>query len=148
MSKLVFLSGAISGITSEEAYQWRSDMKNQIETLEAGWKAFNPMDHFDINSLYCQSRYGSNEKMDDLAFDIDLAKLRKSDVVICDMSRPSLGTAAELGIAHELRIPIVGICPENKRGDLHPWWKHFATYLAKDYEDAMIFFVDHFINND
>ena len=45
--RLVYLSGAISGIPEEEAYEWRDDVENFFEQLDLPWlHVFNPVTHF------------------------------------------------------------------------------------------------------
>lgn len=148
MSKMIYLAGKMTGLSDEEMYTWRKDLQDRVEEVtEFAWNVFNPAENFNPNSTYCNYKYGDD--LDRIAMNIDLDKLRHSRLVICDMEhQDSLGTAAELGIAHELNIPIIGVCPKEKLNTLHPWWLLMSTVIVDDYEDAFLFFIDNFVNND
>lgn len=56
----------------------------------------------------------------------DLAELQKCDLMIADLTRPSLGggTFGEIYAAHRLGIPILLIAPTQSYG---PWMQHHVT---------------------
>lgn len=52
----------------------------------------------------------------------DFNMLRKSSYIIANFTDPnSIGTEIEIWIAFEMKIPIIGICPDNELNNLHPW---------------------------
>ena len=76
---------------------------------------------------------------------LDLSKLRKSDLVIVNFNDPkSLGTCAELAIAYNMKIPIVGINENNQ--ELHPWLNEFTMRMCSDIREAVDYTVEFFLN--
>ena len=71
--------------------------------------------------------------------------VRKSDLIIANFNDPkSIGTAAELAIAYDRHIPIIGI---NKSGaELHPWLVEFTTRICEDIREAVEHTVDFYLN--
>lgn len=60
-------------------------------------------------------------KSDKEVFLFDLNKLRKADVVVVNLNQQkSIGTAMEVAIAYENRIPIIGLKENDEQ--LHPWF--------------------------
>ena len=53
------------------------------------------------------SEKGENFRTDDYIFQRDLNWLQSADVVVAEVSTPSLGVGYELGIAEKLKIPIL-----------------------------------------
>ena len=52
--------------------------------------------------------------------EFDLNRLRKSDLIIVNFNDMySLGTMAEIAIAYEKKIPIIGLDVDKQ--ELHPW---------------------------
>ena len=52
--------------------------------------------------------------------ELDLNKVRHSDLVIINFNDMySLGSMAELAIAYDRRIPVIGV--DTSEQDLHPW---------------------------
>ena len=61
-------------------------------------------EHVGSNEL---SEKGENSRTDDDIFQRDLNWLQSADVVVAEVSTPSLGVGYELGIAENLKIPIL-----------------------------------------
>jgi nucleoside 2-deoxyribosyltransferase len=77
--------------------------------------------------------------------EFDLNALRHSDLVIVNFNDPkSLGTCAELAIAKELHIPVIGI--NKDKYDLHPWLVEFTTRMCDDIREAVSHVVDFYLN--
>lgn len=75
------------------------------------------------------------------AMEFDLNALRKSDLIIVNFNKPdSLGTAMELALAYEYRIPVVGLLKDDV--DIHPWLKECATRICHDMREL----VSHTVN--
>ena len=110
-------------------YQW----SNSIQV-------FDPWDHFS----FADEAYKAKEAMD-----IDIYHLVRSDLVVVnfDCDPKSIGTACELAIAYDKRIPILALYNHNY--DLHDWlasmpsvffdssrndvYKQVASYICKQY---------------
>ena len=71
--------------------------------------------------------------------EFDLHKVRGSDLIIVNFNDVySLGTMAEIAIAYERKIPIIGINLKNQ--DLHPWQIEMTNRIFTDI-DKMIDYV-------
>ena len=115
----IYLSGSITGVKSRNEVLNRFYLKeifeNNNNVYEYKYKVdvFNPIEHFN----YIDKTNYKNEKQ---IMRYELDRLRKSDLVIVDFhNHNSLGTMAELAIAYEHKIPIIGFNPTLK--ELHPW---------------------------
>lgn len=126
--KRIYLAGGIMNISYEEAYDWRRSTAYILAQRGANFECFNPLDH---------------EGMED-EVEFDLNALRHSDLVLVNFNDPkSLGTMAEIAIAYEHRIPIVGYCPHGA-ANLHPWINYMVNEMCVDLEDL----IDTIINYD
>ena len=126
MDKLFYLCGGITGISTQEASLWRTALKIRIEEECSGKvRAFNPLSAEPIDDI-C--------KVDSVTMRYELDILRRSSLVICYFNNPaSLGSMAELAIAYERRIPILGINPNQEK--LHPWQIEMCDYIFNNMED-------------
>ena len=129
----VYLSGAITGIPIDEACQWRSDIMYKLY----GFKVFDPTEHFEEQDLI------DGTASDREIMDYELYELRHSDLVIFNCHYPkSIGSAMELAIAHENRIPILLF---NEKGvNIHPWIKSMGLKEFKSIDDVCEYVKFHF----
>lgn len=112
---MVFLSGGITGLPEEDAKRWRERIYGELKYSAT---VFDPAVKFDDDYDEFEIR------------DYDLYWLKKSDIVIVNFNEPkSIGTAQELAIARELRIPIVGILESNKKNEVHTWLKECCNKI-------------------
>lgn len=124
----------------DECNQWRLNIKGAISDIDYGVAVINPNDHFNfLNS----DEYESEREI----MEYDLYQVKDSDLIICNFNDPkSIGSACELAIAHEKRIPIIGLNEEHK--NIHPWLKEFCIRIFDDI-DYLIAYIDrHYINDD
>lgn len=134
--KRIYLAGGISGLSIEEHNSWRLNFQELLNKADIYWvNAFNPVDHIEeINP----DRMGEREAMD-----YDLMMLRDSDLVVMNFNNPlSIGTACELGIAYENRIPVLGLNLENK--ELHPWQECICTKVFNSWSSFIGYFINHY----
>lgn len=115
----IYLSGGMSGLTYLEQMEWRNGVTESI-LYRSDMFDVKPVPDFFSPPLYYQ--IGENlHKSEREVMEFDLYRLRTSDLVIVNFNSPnSIGTAMELMLARELRIPIVGLS-ENENTVLHPW---------------------------
>jgi len=137
----IYLSGSMSGVSFEEQSKWRSQVINAIKygdkDLEKKPVFFNPVDYYNFE----EERHRSEREV----MEFDLNALRNSDLVIVNFNDPkSIGTCAELAIAKELNIPIIGINKDNKK--LHPWLIEFTTRMCESIREAVDYTVEFFLN--
>lgn len=141
MKKKLYLAGGISGLTYDEANNWRSEV---IRKLMDECQFFNPMDYLEIESKD-GVLYPLMPKDEKLMRDFDLHMLRNADVVLVNFNRPnSLGTAQELALAKEWRIPVVGIF-EGYKDDLHPWLKLCCAKIVGSVDAAVDFIREFYV---
>lgn len=138
---LIYLAGGMSGLTFEEQNLWRSKIKNSILYGEYEYE-YKPL--FFCPPLYYnfEEKRHNNEKE---VMNFDLNRLRKSDLVIVNFNSPnSIGTAMEIAIAYEHRIPIVGINENNV--ELHPWLEESVTRMCYNLREAIKHVVEYYLN--
>lgn len=122
---------------------WRVDIKSKLEEISDNKvHCFNPNDHFNFLDA---TMYESEKEI----MEYDLYKLNSSDVVIVNFNDPSsIGTACEMAIAHEYKIPIIGLCENGEQFNLHPWLKEFCNRIFTDREELILYIVRHYVNDD
>lgn len=141
MIKKIYLAGGMSGLTREEMTDWRRKARRAFKDITDGMlDVVSPTDHVS---------YGSKKAGNELCFDkeimlFDIYGIRTSDLIIMNFNRPeSIGTAIELGIAYENKIPVIGLNETNKT--LHPWQHEMCMRIFNDFDDLFIYVVEHFI---
>lgn len=140
--KVIYLSGAISGISEKEAYEWRDETSEFFSSLELPWlHVFNPVLHFSQLGL------DTNMYTDEDIMNLEIHKLHNSDIVFFNCHYPkSLGSMAEIAIAYERNIPILAFNENNE--ELHPWLKQMCTKIFKSKEELISYFIDHYLYDD
>lgn len=137
----IYLSGGMGSLDLEEQSKWRKQIINAILFGDYHWEKkpifFNPVDYYNFTDV----RYKSEREV----VEFDLNALRHSDLVIVNFNDPkSLGTCAELAIAYEMRIPIIGI--NKDKVELHPWLVEFTTRMCDDIREAVEHVIDFYLN--
>lgn len=136
----IYLSGGMSSLSFEEQSLWRQKIIDAIQhNYECTKKPlfFNPVNYYNFEDV----RYKSQREV----IEFDLNALRNSDLVIVNFNNPeSLGTCAELAIAYNMKIPIVGINKDDKV--LHPWLCEFTTRMCSTLKEAVEYVVDFYLN--
>lgn len=124
----------------EEGNKWRTYCKNTLETCECNYNvsAINPNSYF--NFLDEPKRYKAQREV----MEFDLHKLRTSDLVIVNFNDMySLGSMAELAIAYERKIPIVGL--DINKQDLHPWEVEMCNRIFDDIDEMLDYVEDFYL---
>lgn len=136
----IYLSGGMGNISFEERSKWR---KQVIDAIKFNYDCekepifFNPVNYYDFEEV----RYKTQREV----MEFDLNALRNSDLVIVNFNDPSsLGTCAELAIAYEMKIPIVGINKDGK--ELHPWLSEFTNRMCSSIREAVEYVVEFYLN--
>ncbi len=133
-NKLIYLAGGISNLSRDEQWQWRKDVRTKIfESIDFyGYDYmpmfFNPLMHYTVDD-----EVHKNERE---VFELETYNVRKSDLVIVNFNAPeSIGTAMELAIAKENRIPVAGL---NEDGvELHPWLVECTTRMCDTFDELI-----------
>lgn len=136
----IYLSGGMGNLSFEEQSRWRKQIIDAIKfnyECEKKVDFFNPVDYFNFEEV----KYKSEREV----MEFDLNGLRNSDLVMVNFNdAKSLGTCAELAIAYEMKIPIIGI---NKNGiELHPWLECFCNRICSDIREAVEYVVEFYLN--
>lgn len=137
----IYLSGGMGNLSFEEQSKWRKQIIDAIKFGDYDYEKkptfFNPVDYFNFEEV--------KHKSEREVMEFDLNGLRNSNLVIVNFNDPkSLGTCAELAIAYEMKIPIVGI---NKDGQkLHPWLECFCNRMCANIKEAVEYVVEFYLN--
>ena len=136
----IYLSGGMGALSFEEQSKWRKQIIEAITFNHDCAKKpifFNPVNYYNFKEV----RYRSEREV----MEFDLNALRNSDLVVVNFNDPkSIGTAAELAIAKELHIPIIGINLGNQ--ELHPWLIEFTTRMCESIREAVEHVVGFYLN--
>lgn len=136
----IYLSGGMGNLSFEEQSKWRQQVQDAIKfNYECEKKPifFNPVNYFNFEEV----KYRSEREV----MEFDLNGLRNSDLVIVNFNDPSsLGTCAELAIAYDMKIPIVGINKDGK--ELHPWLTEFTSRMCDNIKEAVEYVVEFYLN--
>ena len=145
IEKLFYLSGGM-GMFGKERFkdcnEWRENIKTRIELITDGRaKCCNPNDHFNFLDDY---GYKSQKEI----MNFELYKIRNSNALIVNFNDPkSIGTACEMAVASENRIPIFGLCENGEENIIHPWLKEFCERIFTDREELILYIIRHYVNN-
>lgn len=138
----IYLAGAMTDVSFEESNKWRIEMKNALITA-ANWRSdakisvINPNDYYNFEVITHDTE---REIMD-----FDLYKVRHSNLILVNFDNvKSLGTMAEIAIAYENKIPIVGLNEKNE--NLHPWQIEMCNKIFTDKNKLVDYIVDYYLN--
>lgn len=116
----------------DEGNRWRVYCKEALENCECDHKvkATNPNDYF--NFIEKSPTYDTQREI----MEFDLNKVRNADLIIANFNDVySLGTMAEIAIAYEKKIPIIGL---NKyKLNLHPWQVEMCNRIFGDIDEML-----------
>lgn len=137
----LYLSGGMSGLSSEEQTKWRKTIYDAIKFGDYDYEK-KPV-FFDPTQYY--SVFEEEHKSEREAMEFDLYKLRNSDVMIVNFNSPtSIGTAMELMLAKEYHIPVIGLNKENL--EIHPWLLECTTRMCDSIRELVEHVVTFYLN--
>lgn len=130
----IYLSGGMSGLSYDEQNKWRTRIKDAVKFGDYDYEKkpifFNPVDHYSFVEI--------QHKTEREIMEFDLYQLRSSNLVIVNFNNPlSIGTAMELMLAKEYRIPVIAFGTNDK--EVHPWLLECCTRVC----DSMGELVEH-----
>jgi hypothetical protein len=144
MKQQIYLAGQMTGLSKAEYSTWRRNFKQQIESCSDHFTCFDPGEEYDLIPDDSNLPIHLKDQYNKAAMLLDLDKLRNSRIVVCNMNHQnSMGTSAELALAWEWHIPIIGFCLQENSVTVHPWWKQFATVMFKTPDDV----IDYILKN-
>lgn len=133
----IYLSGALTGLSIKTQLQWRNQIIEHITSNSLRpVRFFNPPQHFSPNT---QNHLTEREVME-----FEIERLLKSDLVIVNFNNPkSIGTAMELAIAYEHKIPILGLHTNEEK--LHEWLTLCCNRIFNDMNDLVDYVITHYL---
>lgn len=136
----IYLSGGMSNVSWEEQTKWRKQIQDAIKFGDYDYSKkpiyFDPTQYYNFEEEL--------HKSEREAMEFDLNALRKSDLVVVNFNEPkSIGTAMELMLAKELRIPVIGLNKEQK--EIHPWLLECCTRMCNDMRELVSHIVDFYL---
>lgn len=137
----IYLSGGMLLLSWDEQTKWRRQIQDAIRFGDYDYSK-KPI-YFDPTQYYnYEEKLHKSEKE---IIEFELNALRKSDLVIVNFNEPSsIGTAIEVAIAKELRIPVIGLNKDKK--DIHPWLLECTTRMCDDMGELVSHVVDFYLN--
>lgn len=131
----IYLSGGMADLTFEESDEWRQTIEHELQYDAV--KVFNPNWYYNYEN---PEEFDTDKEV----MDFDLYNLRRADLVIVNFNSPkSIGTAQELALAYEWKIPIVGL---NTQGnELHPWLEIECTKMFEEMVDLIQYVKDYYL---
>lgn len=135
----IYLAGAISGCSYEEASGWRKAVTVELNLM--GHQGLNPMGNKDELSKEQSIRvtpYDGLLLSDKAIVSRDRFSLLSSKIVLANLSygeNPLIGTSVEIGWADSAGIPIIAVCPKGSRFD-HPFVRELC-YCVDSLKDAL-----------
>ena len=141
----IYLAGGMQKFGKKdfnESNYWRVHIEQELMKLDCGrqTRICNPNDYY---SFYDNSpRYSTMREV----MEFDLNKVRNSDLIIVNFNDlKSLGTMAELAIAYEHRIPVLGLCSEENYPMLHPCQKEMCNRIFGDIDELIEYVVHYYV---
>lgn len=125
----------------DEGNQWRVYCKEALENYECDYKVkvTNPNDYF--NFVENPPTYETQREI----MEFDLNKVRNADLIIVNFNDVySLGTMAEIAIAYEKKIPIIGL-GRNKQ-ELHPWQIEMCNRIFNDINELLDYVRNYYLS--
>ena len=142
----IYLAGGMGKFGKEqfdEGNKWRRLCKTTLENVEfrdigTQVKVINPNDYFNFVDEPCL--YKTEREV----MNFDLNKVRRSDLVIVNFNdRHSLGTMAEIAIAYDRRIPIIGLNEDEM--ELHPWQECMCERVFSNIHNLLDYVEDFYL---
>lgn len=140
----IYLAGGMGKFGKEnfdEGNKWRLLCKNILENCDCNYivKVINPNSYF--NFVEEPPRHQTEREV----MEFDLHKVRTSDLIIINFNDMwSLGSMAELAIAYERRIPVIGLDVDKQ--NLHPWEKEMSNRIFNDINEMLDYVEDFYLS--
>lgn len=134
----IYFCGGMTGLTFEEYNSWRVNLKTTLEDVNPNIKCINPGEYFSLDDVET-----GGDEIQRRAMNFDLYKVKNSDLVICNFNSPnSLGSMAEMAIAYDRGIPIVGLNIDHKH--IHPWSKNMCEIIFDNIEELILYVLKYY----
>lgn len=140
----IYTAGGMGKFGKEHFAQsntWRIYCKNTLENYECDYnvRVINPNNYF--NFVEEPPKYKTQREI----MELDLHKVRNSNLIIINFNDMySLGSMAELSIAYERRIPIIGLDVDKQ--NLHPWQQEMCARIFNDIDEMLDYVEDFYLS--
>lgn len=140
----IYLAGGMGKFGKEnfdKGNAWRIYCKETLKNYECNYNVnvVNPNDYFNFKEE--PRRYKTEREI----MEFDLNKVRNSDLIIINFNDMySLGSMAELAIAYERRIPVIGLDIEKQ--NLHPWEVEMSARIFSDIDEMLDYIEDFYLS--
>ena len=135
-----YLAGGMTDLSYEDQNNWRTYVKKKLEGYECDYKikCINPVDYYNI---YDSTLYDSDLEV----MQFDLYNVKTSNLIIMNFNdMKSLGSMAELAIAYERGIPVIGL--NEKEQQLHPWQYSMCSKIFNNMDDMLDYIKRYYLN--
>ena len=136
----IYMAGGMSNLSMEEQNTWRNEVKRELENYDCDYKVkcINPVEYY---NTYDSTTYDSDLEV----MNFDLHKVKKSDLIILNYNNiQSLGTMAELAIAYDRGIPVIGLNESEQQ--LHPWQYCMTSKVFNNIEDMLEYIKNYYLD--
>lgn len=130
----------MSGLTYEQYSAWRTIAEQYFDNVtmfnDAKVNVINPIKYYNFEEV----KYDTELEV----MKFDLRHVKTSDLILVNfVNHCSIGTVAELAIAYDKDIPIIGVY--NKNYKFHPWEKNFCDKLFSELSPALDYIRDFYL---
>lgn len=136
----IYMSGGMGNLSFEEQSKWRQQIQDAIKynyDYEKKPAFFNPVQYYNFE----EKRHKSELEV----MNFDLNAVRNSDLLIVNFNDPnSIGTAMEMMLAYEMRIPILGLNKDKVK--LHSWLECCCDRIFDDMKSLVTYVVEFYLN--
>lgn len=115
----IYLCGPINGCTDAEAKDWRAMAKKRLRSV--------------IDPMVRDYRGKEAEHYREIV-ELDKRDIEKSDIVLVNYDKPSVGTSMEILWAWLGEKPVITVCRED--AIISPWLRYHSTKIVHSFEGA------------
>ena len=141
----IYLAGGMQKFSKDnfdESNYWRVHIEQELMKLDCGkqTKVCNLNDYY---SFYDNTpRYSTMREVMEFGFN----KIRNSDLLIVNLNDfRLLDTMADLTLAYEHRIPVLGFCTEENYSMLHPLQKEMSNRIFGDIDELIEYVIEYYV---
>lgn len=128
---MIYLSGPIDLVTSEEAHHWRDQAKETIKMMDLNAEVFDPTD-------YLADWAGAfDARRAEVCVTFDKAKIAESSVILMNANRPGWGTGMETFYANAIGVPVVAWISADHIRCASPWLIYHCHEIHRSMLEAI-----------
>lgn len=136
----IYTAGGMENLDWTSQTYYREKIKKSLQKKNDIYNVivWNPTDYFNFE----ECTYDNLREV----MEFDLNKVRKSDLIIVNFTHKpiSLGTMAEIAIAYDRQIPIIGLSSEEQI--LHSWQKEMCLRVFNNLDNLINYVEQYYLN--